>query len=352
MIKKIVVIVLITLFVMTSFAFLPCISATITVHKSNEIAALDKDVLDTTVGVTTSGPPWPPLMWTEDFTTFYILFVDPEGDDIWIFIDWGDGTHEEWIGPYKSGEIISISHNWFDEGTYQIKLKVRDFWDDESPEAVYSLTLYSDFKFFHPSSGYVGITYKFTIYLEDYGLYIFDWGDETYSGWVTGIAEKSWSSPGCYYIKWRAKDIHGYVTPWSDPVVITIATFDNQPPGAPDIDGPVRQRPGTYEYTFRAIDPDGDDVCYFIEWGDGTVQEWTDLYPSGEVVTVSHTFTKMGTYKIQAKARDVHGVEGPWSTMPVRIPRSRQTINMLFLRFLQNHPHMFLMLKQLLGMFG
>ena len=254
-------------------------------------------------------PPLPPLMWTEDFSTLYILIVDPDGDDIWLYIDWGDGTGE-WIGPYESNETIAISHVWPDEGTYLFKLKARDSYG-ESQEAVYSLTLSPDFKFFHPSLGYDGITYKFTIYLEDYGLYMFDWGDGTNSGWVGGIADKSFSSPGVFEIKWKAKDMYGNETPWSDPILITILKIGNNPPTAPDVNGPKHGAVGVeYEWTFVSTDPEGENVTYYVAWGDqcgGSV--YHGPYPSGEEIVVAHIYGYKSSFFINVMAFDENGAE-------------------------------------------
>ena len=304
--------------------------------------AIDKSLKTTIVP---GDSPLPPLLWTEDFTTFYILFIDPDGDEIFFLINWGDGTHEEWFGPYESGEIVSILHDWFDEGTYQIKIKAKD-QDGESQEAVYSLTISPDFKFFHPFLGYVGITYKFTIYLDDYGLYMFDWGDGTYSDWVTGIADKSYSSPGIYEIKWKAKDMYGNETPWSDPILITILIIGDQPPDAPIIDGPHCWPAGKELcFTFHSTDPDNDSVKYIIDWGDGTTNE-TDFIQACTPVEVCHTWEEMGTYVIKAKAVDMWGAESDWSEFEITIPRTRATFNSLFNWFLER----FLLLEKLLSL--
>ena len=66
--------------------------------------------------------------------TYLYTFVssDSENDDIFYYIDWGDVTFEEWIGPYNSGEEKSISHTWTTEGTYTIKAKAKDTNGGES----------------------------------------------------------------------------------------------------------------------------------------------------------------------------------------------------------------------------
>ena len=344
--KKIVAMVIITLLVMTSFAALPCISATITGHKSNEIVASDKDEAYSTTCLTRGNPPLPPVMWTEDFSTFYISTPqDPDGDHIYYLIDWGDGTSSGWIGPYEPGETVCISHVWSDEGTYQIKAKAKD-QDGESKCAVYSLTLLSDFKFFGVEIGYVDITYTFTIYWKDCEYFIFiDWGDGTSSGWLGPYIEPvlfshAWSSPGEYVLRLKMKDIYGNESDWLT-LTITILPLENDAPNKPIIDGPLCGKVGVpYDYTFVTTDPNGDDVYYWIEWGDGNVEEWIGPYASGEEVIVSHTWSKKGTYTIKARAKDVHGAVGDWGTpgiimIPVNQPSSQQSSNPLFFQILQ-----------------
>jgi len=98
----------------------------------------------------------------------------------------------------------------------------------------------------------------------------------------------------------------------------------NQPPEAPTITGKTNGKAGTeYEYKFKATDPDGDNVKYYIDWGDGT-EEWTTFHASGEEVTIGHTWTEQGTYTIRAKAKDVYGAESDWGTLKVTMPKNHQ----------------------------
>lgn len=54
--------------------------------------------------------------------------TDPNSDDlIQYYFNWGDGTNSGWIGLYNSGEICIASHKWEAQGTYEIKVKARDF---------------------------------------------------------------------------------------------------------------------------------------------------------------------------------------------------------------------------------
>jgi hypothetical protein len=76
------------------------------------------------------------------------------------------------------------------------------------------------------------------------------------------------------------------------------------PPDAPTIDGINMGKPGKeYEYTINSVDPDNDNVKYYIDWDDDET-EWTDFYGSGEDVDISHTWSEDGEYTITAKAVD------------------------------------------------
>jgi hypothetical protein len=68
--------------------------------------------------------------------TYSFSTTDPEDDNVSYYIDWGDETNTNWIGPYDSGEIINKSHTWVKQGSYIIKVKARDVYDEESPEAI------------------------------------------------------------------------------------------------------------------------------------------------------------------------------------------------------------------------
>jgi hypothetical protein len=66
-----------------------------------------------------------------------------------------------------------------------------------------------------------------------------------------------------------------------------------------------------------------------------------------------------GSYSIKAKAKDdpngdgdlSDGTESVWSDpLSVSMPKNKPYINTPFLSFLENHPHLFPLLRQLLGL--
>ena len=147
----------------------------------------------------------------------------------------------------------------------------------------------------------------------------------------------------------------GGQTDFDDPVTwdMCFRTYgtDNLPPETPEIDGQTSGTAGVeYTYTFSTTDPDDDDVYYWILWGDDCpAVEWIGPYASGEEVSVAHTYSERGTYTITAKAKDIYDAESDWGSLEVTMPRAR-AVNNLLVRFLQNYPNLFPILRQLLGL--
>ena len=63
---------------------------------------------------------------TETSYDYSFRSVSPIGNDIFYQIDWGDGSITDWIGPYDSGEKITMNHSWSDKGIYTIKARAKD----------------------------------------------------------------------------------------------------------------------------------------------------------------------------------------------------------------------------------
>ena len=75
---------------------------------------------------------------------------DPENQDIRYYIDWGDTSYEDWIGPYSSGQEITVSHTWDEENTYTIRAKAKDTLDVESPWSTLEVTMPINQQSSHP----------------------------------------------------------------------------------------------------------------------------------------------------------------------------------------------------------
>ena len=189
-----------------------------------------------------------------------------------------------------------------------------------------------------PSEGVVNVSYTYCIDLPDEPacepyFVIWFWGDGDMSEWLgpfvaeeTVCANHSWSEPGSYAIKAGIRDGCGREY-YTDPLIVNIST--NSPPSKPTIKGPPKARPiygvvgEDYNFTFRSVDPDGDDIFYLVDWGDGSWKDWFGPYKSGENATANHTWYNQGTYTVTAKAKDIHGLESDWSTMSIPIRGSK-----------------------------
>lgn len=55
---------------------------------------------------------------------------DNEQDQIYYQWDWGDGDTSEWLGPYESGQDCEASHIWSESGTFEIRLRAKDMFDN------------------------------------------------------------------------------------------------------------------------------------------------------------------------------------------------------------------------------
>jgi len=127
-----------------------------------------------------------------------------------------------------------------------------------------------------------------------------------------------------------------------------IEPFINLCPFKPTISGKTSGKNGaTYEYTATTTDPNNDQIYYWFDWGDGKHTEWQGPYNSGERGRASHNWNEEGTYTIKVKVMDIYGAESGWAELKVSMPRIR-AIDTPFKLFLQNHPHLFPLLRQLL----
>ncbi len=63
---------------------------------------------------------------------FEIGAVDPDNNPISLYIEWGDGTTTGWTREQASGQIWYYEHTWSKWGTYTVRAKAKDVFDEES----------------------------------------------------------------------------------------------------------------------------------------------------------------------------------------------------------------------------
>jgi len=218
-------------------------------------------------------------------------------------------------GYYGSG--ATPSHVYASPGTYLVTLTVTDddgATDSDSAYAYVGSNQYPVADAGGPYSANVGQAIVFdgsASYDPDGSIvsYHWDFGDG-YTGSGVVITH-SYVTGGTYTVTLTVTDNDGATD--TDSTTATIPG-GNQPPGVPvKPSGPtIGYVWNTYTYTTYADDPDGDQIRYCFDWGDGTVS-WTLLHNSGEVVTAQHTWAYQGSYYVRVKSEDSHGAQSDWS---------------------------------------
>lgn len=116
-----------------------------------------------------------------------------------------------------------------------------------------------------------------------------------------------------------------------------ILRVDNNIPNIPDTPyGETNGKTGKeYHYTTSTTDPDGDNVFYLFDWGNGMTSFIQGPYESGEECSGSGIWFEEGNYEIKVKAIDEHGAESNWSDpLIVSMPKNKSLwISRLIQRF-------------------
>lgn len=211
-----------------------------------------------------------------------------------------------------------------------------------------------------PTTGVLDHLYTFTVVTtepdnEDVYYWI-DWGDGTNTGWLgpysqgTDVdAQKSWSTEATYLVKAKAKDINEVSSEWSD--ALSVAIIDDDAPKTPTLTGQKRGKVGTnYTFTANTVDVNGDDVFFFIDWGDGTNSSWVGPFSSGANAEIDHAWDEKGTYTVMVKAKDVYGIESSWGSLTVVMPfEYRNSFNGFLQHLFERFPNIFPILRHLMG---
>jgi hypothetical protein len=163
--------------------------------------------------------------------------------------------------------------------------------------------------------------------------YLFNWGDGTESDWSgpyasgqTSEASHIWTKLGNYELKVKAQDIYGAQSDWSESTTINI--IENEPPEAPKILGPKSGTSGRLiNYKFSSTDPEGFDLYYYVDWGDGDYEQWIGPYASGKEAGLVHSWSRAGDYTITVKVMDQYGAESSESLFKILITKDKSITN-------------------------
>jgi len=94
----------------------------------------------TTINIEITNPPEKPIIvdglesaLINQPCNFTFTTTDPNEDNVYILVDWGDNSETTWEGPFESGDDdMVLYHTWENDGAYTVKAKAKDTYDYES----------------------------------------------------------------------------------------------------------------------------------------------------------------------------------------------------------------------------
>ena len=269
-----------------------------------------------------------------------------------------DGYITNWTWDFGDGSTSILqnpTHKYNDDRTYHVRFTVTD--NDGLRASLSKDVVVSNIPLVADAGGpYYGYT-RTDIWFNGSAVdgeppYYFSWDlddDGEYDDAYGDVAHNSYDSPGVYTISLKVRDNDWQYSINTTQVTVrtnnTIPNKPSQPSG--QTNGKIGQE---YSYTTSTTDPDGDQVYYLWDWGDGNNSGWLGPCNSGVTINTAHNWTVKGSYSIKVKAKDTFGAESPWSDpLPITMPYSYnpllQFLDLLFQRF----PHAFPILRHLLG---
>ncbi len=292
---------------------------------------------------------------------------DPDGDPVTYDVYFGTSSPPQQVVSNQSGTIYNLGILEFDK-TYYWKIVSWDKYDFTSEGSIWSFTTEENEPPNMPSDpdpgdGEIDVNAEADLSWTggdpnpgDTVTYDVYFGKTSPPPLVVNNQSGASYNPGTmdlnttYYwqiVSWDSQEESTSGPIWH----FTITIAPNAPPNKPSIAGSPSGKAGVeYEYTVSAVDPNEDNVKYFIDWDDGNT-EWTDYYDSGEEVTIGHTWDNTGTYTIRVKAKDTHGEESEWETLVVEMPLNKHFhIHPILQKILELFPNAFPILRHLLGL--
>ncbi len=180
--------------------------------------------------------------------------------------------------------------------------------------------------------------------------YVWNLGDGTTKTGVT--ITHSYANQGIYPVTLTVTD---NASNTNNQTTWTYIDTENHPPTTPTLTGRKSGTSGTaYSYTFSATDPKGDDVYYYLNWGDtywgGGAVGWIGPFKSGEKITLEKTWAEKGNYTVRVKAKDRYDAKSDWGTLKVTMPVSyNMPLLSLWEHLFERFPHAFPRLRHLMG---
>ncbi len=306
---------------------------------------------------------------TADFKLYFTRYVRGNTYGVNNFIDNGDGT----ITDQSTGLIWQKTDSgegmiWKDALEYSENLEFAGYNDWRLPNAkeLQSIVDYSRCPDITNSAA-IDPIFEISTITNEGGQqdYPFFWTSTTHIGHPNNGDNAAYISFGRALGYWNGHwtDVHGAGAQRSDPKTGDPADYphghgpqgdairiynyvrcvrggltDNQAPEKPDII--VGKSTGSagkeYTYSTSTVDPDGDQLYYWFDWGDNTDSGWIGPEESDNQINATHSWDEPGNYQIRVKAKDINNAQSEWSDpFSVSMPKNREKISR-FIDFLEN----------------
>ena len=72
---------------------------------------------------------------------FNITTTFPDNQEVYYFVDWGDGTCIYWTGPFAPEEKFTVKHQWSEKNTYLISVQARNISGYASDQGTLTVTV-------------------------------------------------------------------------------------------------------------------------------------------------------------------------------------------------------------------
>jgi outer membrane protein assembly factor BamB len=119
-------------------------------------------------------------------------------------------------------------------------------------------------------------------------------------------------------------------------LVLFISEAPVSAPLKPEVpEGPDSGKVGVeYTYTSSCEDPDGDDLFYLWDWGDGNFSDWIGPYKSGDITSATHSWDNQNTYQVKVRTKDTKGLLSEWSDLfDISMPKEKLSFDFSYLFF-------------------
>ena len=102
---------------------------------------------------------------------------------------------------------------------------------------------------------------------------------------------------------------------WGNPDLTMGEVVTSDPPANPEKPTGPNEGAKFEECTFQTstTDPNGDQIYYIFDWGNGEFTDWLGPYNSGQTVEASYAWSEIGDYEIKVEAKDEFGAKSDWS---------------------------------------